>query len=161
MNPRPTPALVLALACAAGAAFAALPAAASDLASSASSAGSSASVGSSSASVEASSGSSGGGEKKVAEGGYRIVEVAEAADRPAGGVRLKLEPLQPGHGAAFALVLPQAAYDDSRLGVGDVVQARHRHYGIEFARADSMRPFFLALDDAWHRELRTTPVRRT
>jgi hypothetical protein len=94
----------------------------------------------------------------VAEGRYRIVALEWTQGREPQAVRLHLEPLAAANAAAFALLLPPTTVDDSRLGVGDVVQARHRVYGIEFARADTQQPFFLALDDAWQRGLRTTPV---
>jgi hypothetical protein len=34
-----------------------------------------------------------------------------------------------------------------------VVTARHRPYGVEFARADTREPFFLLLADDWRHEL--------
>jgi hypothetical protein len=140
-----------------------LPASASGIASSASSEVSSAGSSGSSTSVEASSNSS-SGKDKVAEGPYKIIEVAEALPRDGGtapAVRLKLQAqaqTAKAGGGDFFLYLPQAAYDRSRLGVGDVVLAQHRSYGLAFARDDSKEAFFLVLDDAWRRELQTKPV---
>lgn len=133
-----------------------LPVLAASSASSASSEASSTSVGSSSTSFKHSSNSS-SKDDKVAAGVYRIVEVA-AADG-AGLLRLQLQHVAiAGEEGALTLTLPQAAFDQGRLGAGQLVAARHRPYGIEFARADNREAFFLVLDDAWYRELGTHPV---
>ncbi len=141
----------------------ALPAAASSTASSASSEGSSASVGSSSTSIEGSSDASSGGEKKVTDGDYRIIEVADAPAR-AGTVRLKLHAVaDEGATAAskneFFLYMPQEAYEQSRLGQGSIVTAKGRPYGLEFADKAAKKPFFLVVADEWFRELQTKVVR--
>lgn len=125
-------------------------------ASSASSAGS-ASVGSLSDSIQGSSNSSSRNDR-VAEGDYRIVEVAELADRP-GMLRLTLQAAADAAGQpAFFLYLPKRAAEQPRLARGDVISARHRPYGLEFARADTRQAFFLALADDWFRELDPRPV---
>lgn len=113
--------------------------------SSTASAGSMAS-GSVSDSFKASSGSSSGGEKR-AEGRYRVTEVARAE---AGKLRLTLAR----DGAApVELTLPAQALAARPVNVGDEVQATSQPYGIAFAHADTAKPFFLVLEDAWHREL--------
>lgn len=119
--------------------------------SSASSAGS-ASSGSVSDSLRGSSRSS-TRDDKVAEGDYRIVAVAAAPGKP-GMLRLTLQ----ADAAEFQLDLPQRTGERSRLQAGDTVQARHRPYGIEFARADNREPFFLVLADDWYGELASRPV---
>ena len=132
------------------------PAWADSFASSASSAGS-ASSGSVSDSIEGSSDSS-SGDKDVAEGDYRIIEVAEAADRP-GLLRVKLQATAPdARHREFVLRLPQQALARGGLQAGDRVSARHRPYGLEFARADNRQAFFLVLADDWQRELPSRPV---
>lgn len=143
---------------------AASPALAEGLASSASSAGSSASsAGSaslrgSSDSISASSDSS-RSDAKVAEGDYRVAAVETIGGRP-GMLRLTMEPLaaagQPATG--FRLDLPQRAFGDRPLLPGDTVSARHRPYGIEFARGGRRDAFFLVLADDWHRDLQTRIV---
>ena len=130
------------------------PAQASSTASSASSEGASASVGSLSTSVQGSSNSSSPAD--TAQGDYRVIDVAEAAGRP-GVLRLRLRPLQ-GAGAGFDLFVPRTTAERAELGAGQVVSVRQRRFGIEFARADNGQAFFLALDDAWSRELQTRPV---
>ncbi|MEF7612748.1 hypothetical protein V4F39_02420 [Aquincola sp. MAHUQ-54] len=131
-------------------AAAAAPCHADSLASSALSAGS-ASVGSVSDSISGSSNSSSRNDR-VAEGDYRIVEVA-AAGRP-GGLRLTLQPADPRPGAEdFVLDLPARTGGTWALAQGDLITARHRPYGLEFARADTREAFFLALADDWFREL--------
>lgn len=128
---------------------------AESFASSASSAGS-ASIGSLSDSVRGSSRSSSGDDKKVAEGDYRVLEVADAADRPS-HLQLKLQPVaQSGEHGVLWLTLPRQALASRGLAAGDLVVARQRPYGVEFARADAAQarePFFLVLADDWHREL--------
>jgi hypothetical protein len=133
---------------------AALPCRADSFASSASSAGS-ASVGSLSDSVSSPSGSS----ARVAEGDYRIIDVA-AAERP-DTVRLKMQPvaLAGDDAAVIYLDVPRPALGDRASPLGDIVGVRQRPYGCEFAWADTRKAFFLALAADWHRELQPRPVR--
>ena len=133
----------------------ALPAVAASSASSAASDSVTTSIGSLSGSVENSSASS-SGDKKVAEGDYRIIDVTTAADRP-GMVRMRLQALATERGEFF-LYLPQTAFDGSHLAQGGVVTARGKPYGTEFADAQTRQAFFLVLADDWYRELHTTPV---
>lgn len=154
------------LGCIAGllAALAGVPAGAESFASSASSAGS-ASIGSLSDSVRGSSRSS-SGDTKVAEGDYRVVAVTTLVEQP-DMLTLRLQALaQPGDSGALWLTLPRQALGRVGLAAGDIVQARHRPYGVEFARAEASRgaaarePFFLALADDWRRELDPRPLVR-
>lgn len=99
----------------------------------------------------------------VADGDYRVIDMAEATDRP-GRMRLTLQ-AQTGAGAAagqpaftFELYLPRATLEQARLATGQQIRTRQRPHGIEFARADAREPFFLALHDEWHRELASHPV---
>lgn len=130
---------------------------AESLASSASSAGSSASSagsassGSVSDSLGHSSKSSTG--TTTADGDYRVIEVAELADRPA-MVQLTLRASAADH--AFTLTLPRQALAPRGIADGDIVQLRHRDFGLEFARdnaAGVREPFFLVLYDDWQRAL--------
>lgn len=132
------------------------PAMADSIASSASSAGS-ASVGSISDSFRGSSNSSSGDDPKVAEGDYRIVEIA-ALDDASGRQRLRLQGTAAGAGAAFDLLLPLAARTDGPLQTGDVLHVAHRVYGLAVARAGAAEPFYLVLDDRRHRELEARAV---
>ena len=121
--------------------------------SSASSAGS-ASVGSLSDSVKSVSGSS---TSQVAEGDYRIVEVA-AAERP-DTLRLKLQHVaRTDDAGVIHLDVPRRALGDREAAPGAVVGVRQRPYGYEFAWADTRVAFFLALAPAWHRELESRPL---
>ena len=133
---------------------AALPCRAESFASSASSAGS-ASLGSLSDSIHDSSHSS---THKVAEGDYRIIEVA-AAERP-DTLRLKMEPLaHAGDDAAVIyLDVPRPALTDRAAAPGDIVGVRQRPYGYEFAWADTRVAFFLVLAADWRRELEPRPL---
>lgn len=131
-------------------------------ASSASSEGASASVGSVSTSIEQSSKSS-SGDNKTAEGPYKIIQMAEAPAQPgmAARVRLTLEPTAglPAGTPGFVLVLPLVDAQRAQLGTGDVVLATGRDYGLEFARADTREAFFLVVNDAWQRDLKTRALR--
>jgi hypothetical protein len=132
----------------------ALPCGAESFASSASSAGS-ASVGSLSDSIRNSSGSS---THKVAEGDYRIIDVA-AAERP-DTLRLKMQHVEDARddGAVIDLDVPQPALGDRDPAVGAIVGVRQRPYGYEFAWADTGTAFFLVLADDWWRELDPRPL---
>ena len=134
--------------------IAATPSAADSLASSASSAGS-ASLGSVSDSFKGSSNSS-TGNKPVAAGDYRVIEVAELAERE-GMLRLKLAHTeQPGDAGELWLTLPQRALAARPLAAGTIVNVQLRPYGYEFARAseaNQREAFFLVLADDWQREL--------
>ena len=124
---------------------------ADSLASSASSAGS-ASLGSLSDSSQGSSKSSTGG-TKVAEGDYKVIEVATLADRP-GMLQLKLQATaQSSEQGALWLTLPARALTQRGLVAGDVVNASNRPYGVAFAYADSHTAFFLALADDWRGDI--------
>jgi hypothetical protein len=134
------------------------PCLADSFASSASSAGS-ASSGSVSDSIQGSSNSSTG--NKVADGDYRVIETAALADRP-GMLRLKLrattDTATAGEDSSFYLVLPQQALGVQGIATGEIVSARQRPYGLEFARAQTREAFFLVLADHWHRDLAPQPV---
>ena len=133
---------------------AALPCRAESFASSASSAGS-ASVGSLSDSIHDSSGSS---KHEVAEGDYRIIEVA-AGERP-DTLRVKMQHVARADddGAVIYLDVPRAALGDRAAASGDIVGVRRRPYGYAFAWADTGAAFFLVLAADWQRELETRPV---
>ena len=136
-------------------AAAAGPALAASSASSAASDGSSASVGSLSTSIEKSSNSSSKGDK-VAEGDYRIIEVA-VAERQPGKMRLTLRALNLADGEFF-LTLPQTAVQQGQLAAGGVVTARAHAYGLQFAAGAPREAFFLVLRDEWYQELQTKAV---
>jgi len=119
--------------------------------------GASASVGSLSDSVKGSSNSS-SGDKKVAAGDYRIVDVVAVADAP-GTVELRLQAVaQAGAAGELLLRVPQRSFEQAGLAAGQLVSARERPYGVEFAKAADGAAFFLALSDGWLRELQNNPV---
>lgn len=115
------------------------------------------SVGSISTSIQKSSDSSSKA-TGVAEGDYRVTDVAAAEGRP-GEVRVQLQAVaDPSPEGELALFLPQAVFDQSALAPGGIVAARHRPYGLEFAKGEPRTAFFLALSDDWFQELQTRPV---
>ncbi|MBV8502169.1 MAG: hypothetical protein JO006_10650 [Paucibacter sp.] len=105
-------------------------------------------------SFEDSSKSSSGGDRKVAAGDYRVIEMAAAADKP-GQQRVLL---RTDDGNELHLLLPQAAAERGQLAAGRRVLVSERPYGWEFAAADTRQAFFLVLEDAWHRELQPRAV---
>lgn len=129
-------------------------------ASSASSAGS-ASLGSLSDSVQGSSRSS-SGKTEVAEGLYRVMDLAAVPGKP-DHVQLRLHAAAPAAGKSGELVVqvPARSLGAQGMQAGETVQVRHRVYGLEFARATPSgvaEPFFLALEEAWQRQLASRPV---
>ncbi|UVH54953.1 hypothetical protein NWF24_19125 [Variovorax paradoxus] len=120
----------------------------------ASSAGS-ASSGSVSASLRGSSKSSFDGDK-VAEGDYRITEVAQATGRE-GFTRVAMQSDSDAQ-QRIVLELPQATFAKERLGLGDLVHAQQRTYGTAFARGDTREAFYLVLADDWYGGLAARPV---
>lgn len=138
----------------AGALAGSLAAHADSFVSSASSAGS-ASSGSISDSLNGSSNSSGGDKRKVADGEYRIIQIAATPDR-ADRTRITMQANDPQQ--RIVLDLPQITFDKQQLAVGDAMYAQNRSYGIEFGRSDKHQPFYLVLADEWYGELASRPV---
>lgn len=130
-------------------AAAVVPAGAASSTSSAVSDGVSTSVGSLSTSIERSSHSS-SKDDQVADGEYTLIEVADAALRP-GHVRLTLQRAD----RTFFLYVPRDTVRQGGLAAGQVVAARQRDFGVEFAAGEPRRAFFLALHDGWLPELQT------
>lgn len=122
-----------------------------------SAAGGSSASSASSTSVEKSSDSS-TGNKGVAEGPHKIIDVATVPERP-GMVRMKLQAVATaGADGEFFLYVPQQTVAQNRLAAGQTVLASQRPYGLEFAHADTRQAFFLVLNDDWFRDLASNPV---
>lgn len=139
--------------CAAAIGFAMQAAQAESFASSASSAASTSS-GSISDSLAGSSNSS-GGKKRVANGDYRIIQIAQLPEK-AGFARITMQ----GDGAEnhLTLDLPAKVVEQQKLDAGGFVHVENRVYGFEFARSDTRQAFFLALADDWYKDLAARPV---
>ena len=137
------------------AAACALPAHADSASSVASSAGS-ASSGSISDSIGASSDSS-SGDRRVAAGEYRVIDIAQAPAK-ADTTRMTLRAVAAGPAREFYLDVPNRALAERGVNKGELVRVNERVYGYEFAHADNQQPFFLALQDAWYRELGSQQV---
>ena len=134
-----------------------LPALAASSAASSASDSSATSVGSISGSFEKSSASS-SKTTGVAQGDYKIIELAAAPQRP-GDLRIKLQAVaEPGADGEIFLTLPQQAFEQGGLALGDTVTARPRPYGTEFASGVTGQAFFLVLTDDWYRELQSHAV---
>ncbi len=116
------------------------------------------SSGSVSDSITGSSHSSSPDNKQV-KGDYKVIDVAEVAQRP-GMVRLQLQPVAAGATAddAIFLTLPRAAAADGHVAKDAIVTAMQRPYGIEFASGQPHAAFFLALADDAVREMKMAPL---
>ncbi|WP_229491760.1 hypothetical protein [Massilia sp. HP4] len=136
------------------AAACAMPAQAESFASSASSAGSASSASISDSISDSSTSSS--GDNKVAAGDYRVIDIAQAPNKP-DTTRLTLR-AEAGQARTFFLDVPNRAMAQRLVNAGDVVRVNERVYGYEFAHADTQRPFFLALQDDWQRDLASRKV---
>ena len=92
----------------------------------------------------------------VGQGDYRVIQVAQA---DSGSQEVTLQAVA-GTGASgeFTLLMPDKAVQQGGVVVGQLVSARERPYGVEFARADTRAAFFLLLEDAWYRELQSVAV---
>jgi hypothetical protein len=134
-------------------AFGALQATAwADTTSSASSAASN-SVGSVSNSIKSSSNSS-SGEKKVAQGDYRLMDVAQVEGRPE-LARLQLQNAD----GEFALLVPRSVQEGAGLQAGGTVAVLERAYGLQFSLKGQAEPFFLAVHDKLENGLSSKVVR--
>jgi cytoskeletal protein RodZ len=89
----------------------------------------------------------------AAAGDYEVMAVTAVAERP-GTLRMTLQAVadRSVEGEYF-LYVPQQTVDQSRVAAGQIVTARSRPYGLEFAKSDSGRAFFLVLNDDWTRDL--------
>ena len=132
------------------------PAVAASSAASSASDSASDSVGASSRSITDSSDSS-SGNKKVAAGDYKVIEMA-AVDGQPNMLRLRMQATAEGRKDAFTLLLPRHAAENGHLAEGQVVTANARPYGLELVAAADQKAFFLLVDDDWHQELASHPV---
>jgi len=106
-------------------------------------------------SISNSSQSSSQKDARNAQGDYKVIDVAEVAGKP-GLVQLRLHAV--GADDEFLLTLPRQAAANGHVAKDAVVTAMQRPYGIEFAAGDEHAAFFLALNDAWADELKTTAL---
>ena len=113
------------------------------------------SVGASSKSITQSSDSS-SGDRKVAAGEYKVIEMAEVEGHP-GMVKLRLQAAAD-EKTEFFLTLPRQAALNGHVAEGGVVRANERPYCIEFAALADNKAFFLVVDDDWHKELQSHAV---
>jgi hypothetical protein len=97
-------------------------------------------------------------DNKQAKGDYKVIDVAELADRP-GYVELHLQPVAANTaGGELYLRLPRTAADQGHVANGAIVTALQRPYGIEFAANQPRAAFFLALADDYVRDMKLAPV---
>jgi len=88
----------------------------------------------------------------VAEGDYRIVDVAMAEGQP-GKMRLTLQATAKPDDAGLYLFVPRNDYDHAALADGQIVTAAKRPYGMAFSKAQTGQPFAVVLEQGWLKEL--------
>jgi hypothetical protein len=96
------------------------------------------------------------GDKKTAQGPYRITQVAQVVERP-GYVALTLEPAA-GQAQGFTLTLTQGLAEEQGLVAGQTIAVQHRSYGLAFAKAVEAAPFLLAVDDLLRRDFESVKL---
>jgi hypothetical protein len=94
---------------------------------------------------------------KVAEGDYRVVDVAMVEGQP-DKMRLKLEAVAMANEPQLYLFVPRHDYDQARLNNGQIVTASKRPYGLAFSLAHVAQPFAVVLDQDWKNDLTTHVV---
>ena len=89
----------------------------------------------------------------AAAGDYEVMAVTAAAERP-GTLRMTLQAVadRSAEGEYF-LYVPRETVDRGHLATGQIVTARARPYGLEFAKGDTGQAFFLVLNDDWTADL--------
>lgn len=108
-------------------------------------------------SVKGSSNSSSRG-TGMAAGDYRLIQVADTADR-AGMVTMRLARAdQPAVAHELEVTLPKTAFSTGSLNVGEILRVREKAYGWELVNAGTQQAFFLVLADKWHKDLSLKPV---
>jgi hypothetical protein len=114
------------------------------------------SVGSLSDSLTTSSQSSTGGDAKPVAGAYRVLELAQAGDKP-GWQRLTLAP-EADPAQTWTLLLPARVVTEQLLVAGATMALLERTYGLALAKAQDAEPFYLLLDGAAQRRLASVKV---
>ena len=94
----------------------------------------------------------------LAQGDYTLVEVAAVNDQP-DMVRMALQAVDRDKAENDVYVLlPAKTYLDAGLQAGQVISAKQRPYGVELAKANDSKPFFLLVQDSLLEELKSKPV---
>jgi len=88
----------------------------------------------------------------LAEGDYKVVEVAQAQE--AGKLRLTLHPLDETQAAeGFYLYVAAADVEEAQVRQGDIVSAKQRPYGVAMFGQGKADPFALVLNDGWRKQI--------
>jgi hypothetical protein len=102
--------------------------------------------------ISRSSKSSANAVNNLAEGDYRVVDVAMADGQP-GKMRLKLQALATPNDPGVYLVVARAEVEQAGVRDGQLVTASRRPYGMAFTPAHQTAAFAVVLDDQWLKEL--------
>ncbi|WP_018607399.1 hypothetical protein [Uliginosibacterium gangwonense] len=88
----------------------------------------------------------------LAEGDYKVVDVAQAQE--AGKLRLTLHPVdETAAGEGFYLYVVAADVEQAQIRQGDIVSAKLRPYGVAVFGQGKSSPFALVLDEAWRKQI--------
>lgn len=88
----------------------------------------------------------------LAEGDYKVVDVAQAQE--AGKLRLTLRPVDEAlAGEGFYLYVMAADVEQAQVRQGDIVSARQRPYGVAVFGQGKSDPFVLVLNDGWRKQI--------
>lgn len=93
----------------------------------------------------------------LAEGDYRVVEVAEMHDE-AMRVRLALRPVEEGAGEGVYLYMRSEEFARSNVREGQLVSAKLRPYGVAIFGKGGAEPFALVLNEQMSPQIRPVPV---
>ncbi|MDR3409709.1 MAG: hypothetical protein P4L87_01995 [Formivibrio sp.] len=92
----------------------------------------------------------------VAEGDYKVIEVADADGHP-NQKRIALQSLNQGQQSIY-LFMSKEDFKRVDLALGKVVTANPRLYGVAFTKFGGTETFAVVLDDSWLKELDPVPV---
>jgi hypothetical protein len=114
------------------------------------------SIGSLSDSVRGSSRSSSNA-VNLADGGYKITDIAAADDHP-GKMRLALQADGDSRDKDIYLYVPRDDYMRADLSIGQEIMATRQPYGVAFSLGDVKQPFVVVLADDWVSDLRSNAL---
>jgi hypothetical protein len=93
----------------------------------------------------------------IAEGDYRVVDIAMVAGQP-DKMRLRLQAVAAANEPQLYLFVPKHDYDQAHLNNGQIVTASKRPYGMAFSIARADQPFAVVLENDWQKDLASHAV---
>jgi urate oxidase len=96
-------------------------------------------------------------QSNIAEGDYRVVDIAMVAGQP-DKMRLRLQAVAAANEPQLYLFVPKHDYDQAHLNNGQIVTASKRPYGMAFSIARADQPFAVVLENDWQKDLASHAV---